>query len=143
MRSVVQLYPGPFNNALIQERIDAHVRKKQRASGHKGKGVRRDRYNGKSIPSPETLLGGVERMHADERYRPRSFNWVCNEVAKAYGYKSAGRVKSFSEHEKATFEKVRKEVATRLRKVRGDLSEESFQSLVEKVTRHHPGGGRL
>lgn len=79
--------------ALIQERVDARSGKKQRASGRKGKGVRRDTYKGKPIPSREKLLADVQRMHANEKYRRRSFNWVCNAVAKAHGYKSAGRVK--------------------------------------------------
>jgi hypothetical protein len=73
--------------------INQDIGARQRASGHKGKGVRRDTYKRKPIPSPETLLADVERMHADKRYRLQSFNWVCNEVAKAHGYKSAWSVK--------------------------------------------------
>ena len=44
----------------------------------------------------------------------------------------------FAEEERIRYEKIRNDVGKRLRKVCGDLSEASFQVLVEKLTSHRP-----
>jgi hypothetical protein len=62
-----------FTAALIQERIDARIGKNQRAAGRKGKGVRREEYRGKPIPSRKEVRDAVLAMH--EKLHPTwSFN---------------------------------------------------------------------
>lgn len=71
--------------------INQDIGARQRASGRKGKGVRRDTYKRKPIPR-EMMREAVRTMH-EMRHPMWSFNRVCLRVAQDFGYDSAWSVK--------------------------------------------------
>lgn len=73
--------------------VNANIGARQRTAGRKGKGVRREEYRSKPIPSRKELRDAVLAMHDTKKHPTWSFNRVCLRVAKGFGYDSAWSVK--------------------------------------------------
>ena len=72
--------------ALVEQLRDAYIGARQRDSGRKGKGKRREKYAGKPIPSPQDVRAAVLAMHT--RFPRLTFNAVCDKVGRQFDYKS-------------------------------------------------------